>query len=438
MNNLYKKILLGMMLAIICITGTSSVVLAQQGANPANNPPPDYTLLEPLPNLTGKGPDVVTTVKFSDYVSYTFNLFIALAAAAAVFMIVFGGFQYMTTDSWKGKTEGMTKVKNALLGLLLVLGSYLLLRTIDPRLVEIPSTLVKPLSIKYTKTSNQLLDDLTKIANYRYINQDIISNVRQATEELIRLENNASSIRDEIRLATGLMDATDQEIDMECSANTGYDVETNADLASLCDELQADYTQIRETTVDMSYSQGMGLINAGIQKCYVGGGMSQQALALCQSQEIRGMALKYIERLKTYGEPGKAAEVNNYLQLSYAVSEMNNSILSNLSENPYAQMMINNAQSAITVVGTGVGAVVGGGVGGAAGFVGAQAFNGIVVNGLVNADNKAAVQKTITEIKKSYTSYSSGINNAEIKTQLTAQTNAYLKSLGVKDAELVK
>jgi len=172
-----------LIIAIIVLSlGAPAYAQRTEGGNTTNNPTsnsalPTYTLLEPLPCVPSQNPaaddpctqgtagELQTKLNFKYYVQYLFNLAIALGAVAAVFMIVWGGFQYMSTDSWQGKGEGLEKVKNALLGLLLVLTSYIILRTIDPRLVEIPSSLVPPLSIKYESVSSGILGQLSKEAS---------------------------------------------------------------------------------------------------------------------------------------------------------------------------------------------------------------------------------------------------------------------------------
>lgn len=146
MKTINQKILLLVIVLGFLFPIMSTVVVAADP--PADLGGAKYTLLEPLPNISHPNGPYKTEINFGDYMTDMFNLIIALAAAAAVFMIVLGGFQYMTTDSWSGKTEGMNKVKNALLGLLLVLSSYLLLQTVDPRLVNIPSSIVKPLNVR--------------------------------------------------------------------------------------------------------------------------------------------------------------------------------------------------------------------------------------------------------------------------------------------------
>ena len=107
-----------------------------------------YTPLAPLPIISSTSAiTLATTVDFQSYVTYAFNLLIAIAAVMAVFMITFGGFQYMTSDAIQGKKDGLEKIKNAIYGLILVLSSYLILKTIDPRFVNIPSSLVTPLAL---------------------------------------------------------------------------------------------------------------------------------------------------------------------------------------------------------------------------------------------------------------------------------------------------
>lgn len=144
-----------------------------------------YTVLAPLPCIptpAGKdasGQDIpavvcpkgdlknVTEVNFQQYVQYTFNLLIAGSAVAAVFMLVLGGLQYMTTDSFTGKSAGKERAQNAVKGLILVLCSYLILRTIDPRLVAIPSTLVQPLRLETVgnRASSDFFTELSKEAD---------------------------------------------------------------------------------------------------------------------------------------------------------------------------------------------------------------------------------------------------------------------------------
>ena len=118
-----------------------------------------YTLLEPLPCIDGVGgcasDKSQTDISLNDYIGYIYKFAIAVAAFLAVFMIIWGGFEYMLSDSITSKSDARNKFKNAATGLLMVLASYLILRTIDPRLVEINTSLPK-IKVATTVTSDSL------------------------------------------------------------------------------------------------------------------------------------------------------------------------------------------------------------------------------------------------------------------------------------------
>ena len=93
----------------------------------------EYTFLAP-----GVFPNMGTTASQTSLVQFlgmVFDFGIAAAVVLALIMIIWGGIEYMTTDSWMGKDEGKTKITDALLGLGLALVSYLILYTINPALV---------------------------------------------------------------------------------------------------------------------------------------------------------------------------------------------------------------------------------------------------------------------------------------------------------------
>jgi hypothetical protein len=105
-----------------------------------------YTLLAPLPGLT----EISQDKALEKYVPYVFNLAIGIAAITAVVMIVFGGFQYMTSDAIGGKSEGKDRIKNAIFGLVLVIGAWLILYTINPNLLTLNLN-IAPVSIQEVK-----------------------------------------------------------------------------------------------------------------------------------------------------------------------------------------------------------------------------------------------------------------------------------------------
>ncbi len=102
--------------------------------------PTGYTLLTPLP--LGPGGSKLEVVplgeaSFGDYLNNFFKLGITIASILAVIMIVIGGIQYMGGDSVFSKEEAKSKITNSIFGLILALGIWLLLYTINPDMLNL-------------------------------------------------------------------------------------------------------------------------------------------------------------------------------------------------------------------------------------------------------------------------------------------------------------
>jgi hypothetical protein len=100
----------------------------------------NYTPLAPI-KIGGEGGkdfvgDTVQTDDLSKYVNNMFRLGIAAAVALAVLMIIVGGIEYMSTDAIGKKQDGQARINAALLGLVVALGSYMLLNTINPNILN--------------------------------------------------------------------------------------------------------------------------------------------------------------------------------------------------------------------------------------------------------------------------------------------------------------
>lgn len=89
-----------------------------------------YTFLAPLTSEKTAPNDI------GIYFNWIFTLAIGLCGALAVIMIVIGGVQYMGEESIFGKTEAKKQITHAILGLLIALGAFALLNTINPDLLN--------------------------------------------------------------------------------------------------------------------------------------------------------------------------------------------------------------------------------------------------------------------------------------------------------------
>jgi len=95
-----------------------------------------YCLLEPLGNGGGILDRVNVGSGFGEYLDTIFQIGVAMAGIFGILMIVVGGFTYMTTDSYSKKNDGKDQIKNALMGFVLALVSWLLLYTLNPNLTS--------------------------------------------------------------------------------------------------------------------------------------------------------------------------------------------------------------------------------------------------------------------------------------------------------------
>ena len=125
-----------------------------------------YVLLAPLPcpdndvNCTAEnGKSVLNSFKFNPnintlgaYLNLIIKIIIGLSAVLAVVMIVIGGMEDMTSELVSSKEAGKDRIRDAIFGLVLALGAYTLLFTINPDLlstnINIPDATVRvPLTL---------------------------------------------------------------------------------------------------------------------------------------------------------------------------------------------------------------------------------------------------------------------------------------------------
>jgi hypothetical protein len=106
----------------------------------------DYTVLAPLPNTTIDPNCTGTNCKasFTSYLPGVFKFSIAVAAILAFAVISYGGFLQMTSDSVMKTDEGKKYVWGAIQGLLLVIGAYAILYTINPQFLSFNLSLETP------------------------------------------------------------------------------------------------------------------------------------------------------------------------------------------------------------------------------------------------------------------------------------------------------
>ncbi len=397
-----------------------------------------YVALEPLPCIPGNGVTCTadelakgrSSFNFQDYIQYIFNLIIAIAAAGAVFMIVFGGLQYMTTDSWQDKKTGLDKVKNAVYGLLLVLCSYLILRTIDPRLVAIPKTLVAPLKINYERyattadffamleTSTASVLDRTKEANRK-----ILADVTVARATAAGLQRQADEINARVATLTGGVDCNDEE------------PKGDEAIEALCLDRLNLLDQVKKEKIIIAVKVAVGVMNDEIIKCSAGA-----TFETCQRM-ILAFRTKYNQELDTLSnDPILKTSIDDYARyasvMAYTQSQVVKAI-GDASIGPFHAALQDMEIRAGTIIGGVTLGAFGGGVsGGTLAAVGAVAggnFGRAVVTNIltVSNDSQFAGYKAIAvnNIKNYTSSVIASIRNSEFRQTTQIQIDAMLAGL---------
>lgn len=94
-----------------------------------------YHFLAPLPGLEEPF-DPTQPGNLGTYLNIMINLFIGICAVLAVIMIVMGGLEYMTSELISSKEHGKERINSAIFGLILALGAWTILYTINPDLLN--------------------------------------------------------------------------------------------------------------------------------------------------------------------------------------------------------------------------------------------------------------------------------------------------------------
>ena len=98
------------------------------------SPASAFALNLTYPTLPG-GFKLEDATNISSLVAWLYAFLVGVSGLAAFVMIVWGGIQWMTSQGNPGQTgDAKDKIKMALLGLLLVLASFLILQIINPEL----------------------------------------------------------------------------------------------------------------------------------------------------------------------------------------------------------------------------------------------------------------------------------------------------------------
>ncbi len=88
------------------------------------------------------------------YVKALFTYAVGLGALLAMVMIVIGALQYTLSEAVTNKEDARDRIKQAIWGLILLLASVLILRTINPDIVKLENIFLKTATLSPSPTVN--------------------------------------------------------------------------------------------------------------------------------------------------------------------------------------------------------------------------------------------------------------------------------------------
>ncbi|MDB5254097.1 MAG: seg [Parcubacteria group bacterium] len=126
-----KKLFL---ILIVAFLSFSPVIPVSAECNPGAD---GYCLLAPIPIVS----DASGKASIVSYIPGMYKLLIGLAGVLAVLKLIFAGIKYMSTDAFSGKESSKDDIQNALIGLLMAFSAWIILYTVNPKLVEFNLTI---------------------------------------------------------------------------------------------------------------------------------------------------------------------------------------------------------------------------------------------------------------------------------------------------------
>jgi hypothetical protein len=133
-----KKIFYLTFIALILCNTVLSIANAASGDPCGSGFSADTTCYKSLSPLQDPSTNEEPNRKnFPSYLQSLYRIGIGLCFVLGVIMFTWAGIEYIVSESMGGKSDAKARIKGALTGLAIALVSYILLNTINPKLLEL-------------------------------------------------------------------------------------------------------------------------------------------------------------------------------------------------------------------------------------------------------------------------------------------------------------
>jgi hypothetical protein len=271
----------------------------------------DYKPLTTIPGVSAKGIPLETP---KNLVLGIYTASIGIASILAVIMIVIGGIKYTVMESFDVKTDAKKQITAAFLGLVLLLGSYLILRTINKDLVEfnttLPATSGGQLALLGEERAKIVENINTLKRNYDAANAKVAGAQREATA----LQTQKNALEAEYNKIPASERNSQRAKDLEAQItelNTKYTQKTEevSKLSNEANNLRLDgLVLINTDQVLLELSKGnVDMANHAVQRL---ANIEQQKIDQLKKQNAPQEEIKKAEANKTYVVAVQVSTVN--------------------------------------------------------------------------------------------------------------------------------
>lgn len=207
-NKITKSIILFFLVLFLIIPLFNNVYGAKE--------PEQYQLLAPIGDLT-TFPGAEKDCPLGRFLETLMQIVIGIIAVLAVFMIILGGVQYITSELVSSKEAGKTMIQHALFGLILALVAVLLLETLNPKLLNLCLDNIKPVTVEIVGDENTI--DVSPLSKEKLKSMGIYCPGSGGKNELSKIANSFYQNRDKIDYSQEKrMTASNTTIYLDCSS----------------------------------------------------------------------------------------------------------------------------------------------------------------------------------------------------------------------------
>lgn len=176
MSKFQKTILIFLLVGFLVLLLTSFSLAQEEEGKP---------LEIEYPEIGEWWPETVEQAVLPRYIKYIFNFAIAIGGLVAFGALVYGGFRYITSvGSPTAQTDAKEQIFAGVIGLVILLSSYLILTTVNPQLTLLKSPTI--LAIKGTKVPGVYLSTKTPFPSDEEIKEG---------EKVYRLNSSIDNLR---------------------------------------------------------------------------------------------------------------------------------------------------------------------------------------------------------------------------------------------------